>query len=393
MFELVQGVYSVGVQNPGLRIFDIIMKTPYGTSYNAYLVKGESKSALVETSKDGFLDEYLNNISQVMPFERIDYLVINHTEPDHVGVIPELIKRNPNLEVIGTNSAITFIGQIINRPFNSRVVKKGDTLDLGGRTLSFYPMPNLHWPDTMFTQDSLTNALFTCDFLGAHYSFAPMLFSRVKDQEEYLQATRQYFMDIMSPFAHPFVINGIAAVKELNPSMVLPGHGAVLDKQIDKVLGLYGALSQKPARDGKQAAIIYVSAYGYTRMLAQTIHAQLLSLGLNADMIELSEDNQPQALAAISQADGVLFGSPTFLGDTLQPIGELLAALHPYNLKGKLCAAFGSYGWSGEAVGNITGRLEQLKAKTLPGVRARLKPSEQELEQARALAREFAAGL
>ena len=391
--EIMKGIYSVGVQNPELEVFDIIMKTPKGTSYNAFLVKGGEKTALVETAKEGFLEQYLQNIGQIIPFEQVDYLVINHTEPDHAGIIPELLKRNSKLQIIGSSSAITFIGQIINQPFNSRVVKKGDTLDLGGRILSFYPMPNLHWPDTMFTFDSLSKGLFTCDFLGAHYAFSPLLVSRVKDKAEYLDAIEKYYLDIMSPFSQPFVGNGLKAVRELNPSIVFTGHGAVLDTMLDEVLAIYDRLSKKNDKPGKSVAMIYVSAYGYTKSLALAIKEEIEKAGLPVALIELNESSKAQALEAIDKADGVLFGSPTFVGDMLQPIGELLAALHPYSLKGKLCSAFGSFGWSGEAVANILGRLEQLKTRTMEGVRARLRPSEEELANARAFAANFAQSL
>ncbi|MDI9521161.1 MAG: FprA family A-type flavoprotein [Bacillota bacterium] len=386
--ELKHQIYSVGVQNPELEVFDIIMKTPRGTSYNSYLIKGSEKTALVETAKEGFLEQYLKNIEAIVPFETVDYLIINHTEPDHVGIIPELLKRNSKLQIIGTSSAITFIAQVINQPFNSRVVKKGDTLDLGGRELSFYPAPNLHWPDTMFTFDSLSKALFTCDFLGAHHSFEPLLFSKMEDKADYFKSAEKYYMDIMSPFAQPFVVNGIKQVRELNPSVVYPGHGAALDTGLEDMLKLYERLSAKPEKQGKSVAIVYVSAYGFTRKLAKTLEEEIKK-SFPVALIELDEHNKAQAYEAIAEADGVLFGSPTFLGDTLQPIGELMAGLHPFSLKGKVCAAFGSYGWSGEAVGNMTERLQQLKTKTLEGVRARMRPSEEELALTRELAAEM----
>ncbi|NLX83938.1 MAG: FprA family A-type flavoprotein [Clostridiales bacterium] len=393
MFELRENIFSVGVQNPELEVFDIIMKTPMGTSYNAYLVKGTEKTALVETAKEGFLSEYIKNIEEIMPFSDIDYLIINHTEPDHAGIIPDLLQKNQKLQVIGTASAITFIGQIINRDFNSRVVKKGDTLDLGGRELRFYPMPNLHWPDTMFTYDTLSNGVFTCDFLGAHHAYAPLLLSTFENKKDYLVSARKYYQDIMAPFAQPFVKNGVKAIRELKPDIVFTGHGAVLDVMIEDLVALYDQMSDTPQRDGKSVAIIYVSAYGYTKMLGTTIKEEIEKAGIKANIIELTEHNRADARAAIAEADAVLFGSPTFLGDLLDPIGELLAALYPFVLKGKLCSAFGSYGWTGEAVPNIMARLQQLKAKTVEGVRARLRPNEEELASARALAAEIVKGI
>ena len=391
MLEIKEKIYSVGVQNADLRVFDIIMNTPKGTSYNAYLIRGTEKSALVETVKDGFHELYFSSIEEIMPVSQVDCLVINHTEPDHAGTIAHLLEKNPEIKVFGSSSAIQFISHIINRPFNSQVVKKGDSLDLGGRSLSFYPMPNLHWPDTMFTHDSLTGALFTCDFLGAHFSWAPMLLSRMNQEErkDYEKAVRQYYLDIMSPFSQPFAVNGMKAVRELKPSVILTGHGAALDEDQERFYALYEKMSEKSAREGKAVAIPYVSAYGYTEALAHAIAEALEGEGIRAKAVEVTR-HKAEALQAIEEADGVLFGSPTFLGDVLQPIGELLSVLHPYQLKGKPCAAFGSYGWSGEAVGMITQRLEQLKAKTMEGFRVRLKPGETDLAGAREFAANFA---
>lgn len=391
MLEIKDRIYSIGVQNADLKVFDIIMRTPRGTSYNAYLVRGDDKTALVDTVKDGFGESYFASIEEIMPISEIDYLIINHTEPDHAGTISLLLQKNPGLKVVGSSSAIQFAGHIINKPFNALPVKKGDSIDLGGRTLRFYPMPNLHWPDTMFTHDSLTGALFTCDFLGAHFSWNKLLYSSMdtKEKAEYEEALHKYYLDIMSPFGEPFVTNGIKAARELQPTAILTGHGAILDENLDHFYGLYEKWAVKKPRDGKTVAIPYVSAYGYTRKLANTIAETLEEQGITVKLVEASE-NKEEALAAIEDSDGVLFGSPTFIGDLLQPIGELLSAVHPYLMKSKPAAAFGSFGWSGEAVGFITQRLDQLKARTMEGYRARLNPSEEELAGAREFARSFA---
>ena len=317
--------------------------------------------------------------------------MVSHTEPDHAGTIKWLLEKNPDIQVLGSTSAIQFISHIINQPFNGKAVKKGDSIDLGGRTLAFYPMPNLHWPDTLFTHDSLSGALFTCDFLGAHFSWPQMLYSCMNqtEKEAYEKGIISYFADIMSPFTQPFVTNGVKACRELQPSAIFTGHGAILDENLNHFYDLYDKLAAKPEKTGKMVAIPYVSAYGYTEKLANTIAEVLKGEGIQAKLVEASEHKQ-EALDAIAEADGVLFGSPTFLGDMLQPIGELLSAIHPYLLKGKPCAAFGSYGWSGEAVEFITQRLEQLKAKTMAGFRARLNPSEEELAGVSEFARSFA---
>ncbi len=390
MLKLTDNLYSVGVQDPDLRTFDIIMNTPYGTTYNAYVLKGTEKTALIEAAKQGFEDTFFANVEEVTSFDKIDYLIINHTEPDHAGIIPLVLKKNPNITVVGTNSAVTFVSNIIKAEFNSRVVKKGDTLDLGDRELQFFPMPNLHWPDTMFTWDPVDKTLFTCDFFGAHYAYPKLLLSKMGDRSDYHDAMHQYFLDIMAPFRKPFAVNGLKCAKELAPRMICTGHGPILDVDLDDVYARYEAWCEGPGKQEKTVAVVYVSAYTYTKTLAETIVSTLKEEGLRAELMDPTRDNMDEIVKAISYSDGALFGSPTFLGDMLKPIGEVLTALYPFMVSGKPASSFGSYGWSGEAVPNMTERLRQLKMKVMDGYRVRLRPDEQELEQAKEFARSFA---
>ena len=149
--KITDNVYSIGVLNPSLRVFDIIMETKYGTTYNAYFVQGGEKSALVETVHAKYFDEYIENIASITDVSKIDYLILNHTEPDHTGSVERLLALNPNIEVIATAAGMKYAGAIANRELKTRIVKQGDTLDLGGKTLTFIPSPFLHWPDSMFT--------------------------------------------------------------------------------------------------------------------------------------------------------------------------------------------------------------------------------------------------
>ncbi len=389
MLSLGSGLYSVGVQDAALRTFDIIMRTPHGTSYNAFVLRGSEKTVLIETVKEGFHKEYFRNIEEIVPIEDIDYLVVNHTEPDHAGTIPLLLERNPGLTVLGSSSAIAFLTHLVNAPFKSQVVKTGDTLNLGDRELSFYPMPNLHWPDTMFTFDPLSRVLFTCDCFGAHFAFPELLLSRMKDPGEYIEAQVKYFHDIISPFATPFALNGVRCARELKPRMICTGHGPILDVEVMETLARYEALCHQAALPSDGVVIIYVSAYGYTASLAETIAEALRKEGVQVKMLEATATPMDEMTAEISRARGILFGSPTFLGDILKPIAAVLAALYPYMVRGKVVSAFGSYGWSGEAVPNMLERLRQLKANCLEGLRVRLKPDEEDFGAARDFARTF----
>ncbi|MEG2987622.1 MAG: FprA family A-type flavoprotein, partial [Lachnospiraceae bacterium] len=169
MKKLTEHVSYVGVQNPSMRTFDIIMKTGYGSSYNSYVVRGE-KTAVIETAHADYGKEFLANIEEILPAEKVDYVILNHTEPDHTGSLVTLLDVNPEIEVYGTVAAIRNVEAITNRKLNSHSVKTGEILDLGqGITLEFIVSPNLHWPDSMFTYFEKEQVLFSCDVFGSHY--------------------------------------------------------------------------------------------------------------------------------------------------------------------------------------------------------------------------------
>jgi flavorubredoxin len=168
MLKVTESIYSVGVLNPNMRIFDIVMKTEYGTSYNSYIVKGK-KIALIDACHERFLDQYVQNIEEVTPLDKIDYLIVNHCEPDHTGALRQLLKKIPNVQIFCTPAGKLFLSEITKLPLNIHIVKDHEVLDLGGKTLEFIIAPFLHWPDSMFTYAKEEKTVFTCDFLGTHY--------------------------------------------------------------------------------------------------------------------------------------------------------------------------------------------------------------------------------
>ena len=192
-------VYSVGVLNPALRVFDIVMEAKYGTSYNAYLVTGQ-KNVLVETVHVDFFEEYLYNLQCLVDLPSIDYIVMNHTEPDHSGSLQKLLELCPNSTVVCTAAAQKYLKGITNRDFPCRVVKHGDTLDIGGLSLEFVVAPLLHWPDSMMTYLREDSVLFSCDFLGCYYCEPSMLDENVRYQDAYLGEFAYYYQGIFGPF-------------------------------------------------------------------------------------------------------------------------------------------------------------------------------------------------
>ena len=390
--KLKENLYWVGIEDFDMRVFDIIMTTEYGSSFNSYILKGSEKTALFETEKTKFFDDYLKEIEQVVPVKEIDYIIMNHTEPDHADGIGELLKLNPDITVYGTTAAINNLKQIMNREdFKFQIVKNLETLSLGDITLEFHTLPNLHWPDTMWTYAKEIKTLFPCDSFGSHFATKEVLRSLVTDEEGYWKATKYYFDCILGPFRHPFVENGLKRLEPLDVDMICTGHGPVLDSHIDEIVAKYKEWCSEPAKDGKTVVIPYVTAYGYTEMLAKALAEGLNESGVKTELYDMVEEKDAdKVIAAITAADGLLIGSPTIVGEALPPVANLLNGLHAALVKGKPAAAFGSFGWSGEAVPNLSAKLTQLKYNVQEGLKVKFKPSDADLAAAKEYGKTFA---
>ena len=389
--QIAEGVFSVGVLDPDLRIFDIIMTTDFGTSYNAYLVKGRDKTALIETVKAKFFDEYLADLQKLIDIKEISYLIMNHTEPDHAGSVEKMVKLIPGLTVLGSNTALNFLKEITNTKFKQQVVNDGDVLDLGGKTLRFINAPFLHWPDSIYTYLAEDQILFSCDSFGSHFA-EPKLFNDLMEQD-IIPAFQYYFDKILGPFK-PYVIDALDKIQELPLKMICPGHGPILREDLDYFIGLYRQWAAAPVPDPDPRPKIvmpYLSVYGYTKMIADGIVDGLQMVAdFNINPFDLVETDLSQVLPEIETADAILIGSPTLVGDTLPPVWDLLSQLSPITHGHLVAAAFGAYGWSGEAVPNIESRLRMLRMDVMPGLRINFKPSERNLEDAFQFGMDFA---
>ena len=390
--KLKENLYWVGIEDFDMRVFDIIMTTEYGSSFNSYILKGSEATVLFETEKTKFFEDYLREIEQVTSVKDIKYIVMNHTEPDHADGIGELLKLNPEIEVIGTIAAVNNLKQIMNREdFKFRVVKNLETLSLGDITLEFHVLPNLHWPDTMWTYAKEIKTLFPCDSFGSHFATKEVLRSLVTDEEGYWKATKYYFDCILGPFRRPFVVNGLKRLETLDVDMICTGHGPVLDSHIDEIVAKYSEWCEAPVKEKKNVVIPYVTAYGYTGMLAEALAKGLRENGVDAELYDMVEEKDAnKVIEAITAADGLLVGSPTIVGEALPPVANLLNGLHAALEKGKPAMAFGSFGWSGEAVPALTAKLTALKYNVQEGMRVKFKPSEADLAAAEECGKNFA---
>lgn len=381
--KLKEDIHWIGSLDPDLRIFDIIMYAEFGTTYNSYVVKGSEKTAVVETVKAKFFDEYIEKLSKIIDVKDIDYIIVDHTEPDHAGSAEKLLELNPTAKIVGSKSAITFMKEICNRDFDFIEVTTGDSISLGNKTLKFISVPFLHWPDSMYTYLEEDNVLFTCDSFGAHYSLDTILSSTIKNHDDYMKSLKYYYDMIMGPFK-PYVLKAIDKIKDLKIDMICTGHGPVLDENPQKIIDLYKEWSTEVNPNTKKTVVIpYVSAYGYTAELAKQLAESIKAAGdIDVKLYDLVYDDKSKLMDDIYWADGLLFGTPTILGDALKPIWEVLISMFPVVHGGKIASSFGSYGWSGEGVNNINQRLKQLRMKVVePGLRIKFKPSASNLQE------------
>jgi flavorubredoxin len=391
--EVKKDIYWVGALDPDLRIFDIIMYTPYGTTYNSYVVKGSEKVAIFETVKEQFFDEYLQRLQSLdIDITKIDYIIVDHTEPDHAGSVAKLLELSPNAKVVGSTPALKFMKKIANKDFESIVVNDGDSLSLGNKTLKFVAAPFLHWPDSIYTYVEEDKVLITCDSFGTHYCTNNIFNDKVENNEHYMESLKYYYDCIMGPFK-PYVVKAIDKIEKLDIEMICPGHGPVLREDPWKIVDLYKKWSTTEAfKDGiNRVTIAYVSAYGYTASLAKKIAEGIKSTGsFDIKMYDVIHHEQKDIIHSIEESDGILFGSPTINADLLPPIRNLLTELNPIVHGGKVAGAFGSYGWSGEAVPHIETRLKELRMKIhSPGLKILFKPSEEDLQKAFNYGKEF----
>ena len=376
--KLRENFYWAGILDDTLRVFDIIMYTEFGTTYNSYIYKAGDKVILFETVKAKFFDDYLKELKEITDVTKIDYLVVNHTEPDHAGSVEKLLELNPQLKIIATPTAVSFLQNIVNRDFCSIAVRDEQEMQIGNITLRFLHVPNLHWPDTMYTYIEEEQALVTCDSFGSHYASWDILVSKVKNEDDYWKATKYYFDCIIGPFK-PFMLKALERVRQLDVSIICTGHGPVLDAGIDKMYNTYEEWCTVVNPNQKKTVVMpYVSAYGYTGQLAEQIAKGIEDSGdIEVRRYDMVTADQAKVLDELGFADGILFGTPTIVGEALKPIWDLTTSIFAGTHGGKLASAFGSYGWSGEGVPHIIERLKQLRMRVPDeGFKVRFKPGE-----------------
>jgi len=364
IINITDDVKWTGILDYDIKTFDIVMTTEYGTTYNSYFINSHKKT-LIEVAKEKFSETYFEKLKAVTDPSEISYIILDHTEPDHSGSLKLLLEKAPSATVVGSGNAIRYLGEMLNVPFRSLIVKDGDTLDLGNKTLRFISAPNLHWPDSIYTWLEEDKILFTCDSFGAHYCSYEM---RDDLTEDYLKAFKYYFDVILKPFSK-FMIKAIEKISSLDILYICPGHGPILHKNREMIVDLTRRyaneyLEKINEAPNKNILIAYVSAYGYTGKAAEIIAEGIRDAGdFTVKIADIEHISLDELDSILTMSGALLIGSPTINQNTLLPVYKLFALINPIRDRGKLAGAFGSYGWSGEAPSIILEVLKSLKLK------------------------------
>jgi flavorubredoxin len=386
IFEVKPDIFWIGALHPDLRLFDDLFETEHGTTYNSFLIKGSAKTAIIDTVKGKFAADYLDKVRQLVDPAEVDYIIVNHTEPDHSGALALLLQHCPKATVVCTQAAANFLGNLLHSPFTTHVVKDREVLDLGGKSLRFFIAPFLHWPDTMFTLLEEAKVLFTCDAFGAHYCGSGMYNDEVPD---IIPEMEFYFDCLVRPFKDK-VLSAIDKIRNEKIDMICPSHGPLLRKDPMQAVALYEHWSH-PLNDGKKVVIFYLSPHGNTGKMSEAVAegASLPGIEVLRSHINDLEENDIRDL--MEEADAIIFGIPTINRDIPKPMWNVMADLSTVKLKTGIAGVFGSYGWSGEACKMAEDRLRGLNFKFPAAfVRAPFAPLPEALDQCRQLGRTIA---
>lgn len=291
--------------------FDIEFGLQNGTTYNSFVIQG-TQTALVDTSHEKFRQLYLDILKGLIDPTKLDYLIISHTEPDHSGLVKDILALAPNVTVVGSKVAIQFLENWVHQPFQKQIVKNGDRLDLGeGHVLEFVIAPNLHWPDTIFTYDSKTQILYTCDAFGMHYCDD---YTFDEDLDLIEEDFRYYYDCLMGPNARS-VLSALKRMSDLPEiSTIATGHGPLLRYNLTELVGRYRQWSQEQAKAETTVAVFYVSNYGYSDRLSQAIAHGITKTGVAVEMMDLTAADTQEVRELVDIASGLVIGTPPISG-------------------------------------------------------------------------------
>lgn len=371
--EIGKDIVWVGALDWDRRLFDELIPLPDGTTYNAYIVRGRDKTALVDAVDPAKSGELLANLQEA-GVKRIDYLVSQHAEQDHSGAIPDILDVYPEARVVTNEKCKAMLIDLLQLPAERfQVVADGGTLDLGGRTLEFLLMPWVHWPETMVTWLREERVLFSCDFLGAHLAQCRPLLC---DEHRTLEAAKRYFAEIMMPF-RPLIRKHLERLAKMDIAMIAPSHGVVYPDPA-LILDAYRDWAGEATRN--TALIPFISMHGSTREMVEHLSGALVRQGVCVVPCNLVQTDIGELAKELVDASTVILATPTVLGGPHPAVAYAAFLANALRPKTKFATVIGSFGWGGRAVESLTAALGSLKVELLEPVLAKGLPLEKDFQ-------------
>lgn len=367
--QIKENIYYVGTQDAERRLFDALIPLPDGTSYNAYIVKGSEKTALIDTVDPTKTQILLGNLKEI-GIQKIDYIIAHHGEQDHSGSIPAVLDAYPTAKVVTNQKCKDELIDLMMIPDNKfMVITDREILSLGDKTLEFIFAPWVHWPETMLTYLREDKIFFTCDFLGAHLSTKELYFS---DTNKLYQSAKRYYAEIMMPF-RVSIKKHVETVRGIAPTLIAPSHGPLHNKPAF-ILDAYQDWVSDTVKN--EVVIPYVSMHGSTQAMVDYFVKALEGKGIKALPFDLADADIGELAMALVDASTIIIGSPTVLAGP-HPKAVLAAVLaNALRPKTKYVSVIGSYGWGGKTVEQLSALLPNLKVEILPPVLAKGYPKE-----------------
>jgi len=382
--KLKENIYWVGAIDWTLRDFHGYV-TGRGATYNSYLIIDE-KITLVDTVKEPFCSELLERIRSIVDPGKIDYIICNHIEKDHSGSLLACLKEFGDVKIFSTKMAQAGLEKYYGPGLPVETVKTGDSVKLGKKTVQFLEVPMLHWPDSMFSYVPEDKLLLSNDGFGQHIATSGRFDDDVAEYEVMFEA-RKYYANLLTHLA-PLIQNALKKVTELGLEidMIAPCHGIIWRKDPGKIIQAYNDWSLHKAKD--KVSVIYDTMWKSTEIMAKGIVETITDAGFEVRLLKLRETHRSDVMAEILDSKGIFIGSPTIHRQLFPTVADLLCYMKGLKPQNKAAAAFGSFGWSGEAVQMISDDLKEIKLDVIePGVRAKYLPDESEMKEVHALSR------
>lgn len=352
MQKLTDNIYYIGVNDRTTALFEGLWPLPAGVSYNSYLIDDE-KTAVIDCVGPEFFEEHLANMRSVLGNRTVDYIVVNHMEPDHSGALALFRQFYPQARIVGNKKTVSMIEGYYGIDGTSCIaVADGTTLELGSHTLSFHLVPMVHWPETMVTYDSTSGTVFSGDAFGCFGALNGTVLDTETDIEPYFPEMRRYYSNIVGKYATP-VQNALKKLAAINIKMICPTHGPIWTEAAGRVIAEYDRMSRYEAAEG--AVVVYASMYGNTRQMAEEVARGLSEAGIRKIVVhDAARTPLSFILSDIFTYKGLAIGATTYNGDINPAVKAVLEAVKLREVKHRAMAAFGSFTWAGKAAKTIS---------------------------------------